>query len=627
MVVTPQTKFRLKLLAVAVTGALVASACGSSDSSDASNTTATTNTATQFAAVAAASTDAEKREVRASASASVLGKTNATDYTTILRSGEQRGSDSKLNVFGQIVDNTRTPIVKADGSVPIADSNDFSSLLKVGKKLFNVAQFESQPGAMYLTELSQDSTGKLSAVNTTALDLSGINGIWNPCAGQVTPWGTHLGSEEYEPEAKGGFASAKNMAPFFGGGTTLGGDASKTNPYFYGFPVEVAVTSEAGDYTVSKHYSMGRMAHELSYVMPDQKTVYQSDDGTNVGLFMYVADKAGDLSAGSLYVSKWNQSSAAGSTDLIKGSMSWVKLGHASDADVKALVDGGITFADIFDTATPNSDGSCPTGFKSVNANGIGEECLALKAGKETAAAFLESRRYAGYMGATTELRKEEGITFDPDGKRLYVSYSEVQYGMEDNKKNNAASTKYDIGTNNDVKALFNACGAVYGFDVATDSTIGSDYVLKTIEGVIAGKMTTLIDATKANPGTVDAYDASSPYAGSTCSQEGLANPDNLSFMAGQKTLLIGEDTGDGHQNDMVWAYNIETKQLTRIATTPYGAETTSLYYYPNINNFGYVMTVVQHPYGESDTTKVSTGSSERRSYMGYIGPLPAYTK
>src|SRR3546814_6970753 len=27
-----------------------------------------------------------------------------------------------------------------------------------------------------------------------------------------------------------------------------------------------------------------------------------------------------------------------------------------------------------------------------------------------------------------------------------------------------------------------------------------------------------------------------------------IANPDNISFMAGQKTLLIGEDSGDEHQ-------------------------------------------------------------------------------
>lgn len=620
----PPHRLRFPLLAVSLLAAAFSlTACDDNSSNDSTDSTPVTNFTMEN--ITAASTDAEMRAVRASSTATVDGQATNIGYNTIMRSGDQVGTDTKLNVFGQIVDNTMKPILKKDGSTPIADSNDFSSILPVNGKLFTVSHFESYPGALYLTELAQDSkTGKLSALSTRALDLSGINGIWDPCAGSVTPWNTHLGSEEYEPDAsKSG--SADVMASYFGGGTTLGGDVTKINPYYWGFPVEVKVT-DASNATVTKHYSMGRMAHELSYVMPDQKTVYQADDGTNVGFFMYVADKAGDLSAGSLYAAKFAQTSTAGSTDLPNANLSWIKLGQSTDTAVQALITKGTKFADIFSTATPNADGSCPAGFKSVNANGIGEECLSLNTGMETAAAFLESRRYAGYLGATTELRKEEGMSFDPDGKRFYVSYSEVQYGMEDNKKNNTASTKYDIGTNNDVKALFNSCGAVYAYTTGTDSSIGSDYVLKTLDGSagIAGHMTTLADSAKANPTTIAAYDAASPYAGSTCDIGGLANPDNISFVKGRKTLMIGEDTGDGHRNDMMWAYNIETKSLTRVLTTPYGSEVTSTYVYPNVNGFSYIMGVVQHPYGESDQDKVTSDSAARRSYFGYIGPMPA---
>lgn len=618
-----KTLFRLTPLAAACAASLALTGCNSNSSND--TPAATHATPISFTAIDPASNDTEKRLVRATPSVTLLGETEQISYNVLLRSGEQRGSDGNINVYGQLVDDNMKPILNADSSTVIADSNDFTSLLKVGSKLYSVAQFESQPGGMFLSELSQNpSTGHLEVVSTKALDLSGIDGIWNPCAGSVTPWNTHLGSEEYEPEAKNGDSAASSMDKFFDGGTTIGGTPGTAKAYAYGFPVEVSVDDEDGNYTVSKHYSMGRFAHELSYVMPDQKTVYQSDDGTNVGLFMYVADTATDLSAGTLYAAKWNQTSTAGSSDLVDASMSWVQLGHATDAEIKTLIDGGIAFGDIFSTEAP-SGSSCPDAdYHAVNANGKGLECLKLNDGMERAAAFLESRRYASYLGATTEFRKEEGITFDPAGKRLYVAFSEVQYGMEDNKKNNVANTSYDKGIANDIKALFNSCGAVYGFDVGSDAGIGSDYVLQNATGVLAGKMTTLADASKANPGTVDAYDGSSPYAGSTCSQEGIANPDNLTFIPGQKTLLIGEDTGDGHQNDMVWAYNIETKALTRIFTTPYGAETTSLYYYPDLNNFGYIMTVIQHPYGESDSDKVSASSSERRSYMGVIEALPA---
>ena len=46
--------------------------------------------------------------------------------------------------------------------------------------------------------------------------------------------------------------------------------------------------------------------------MPDQRTALMGDDFTNSGLFMFVADKAADLSAGNLYVAKISQTSAKG---------------------------------------------------------------------------------------------------------------------------------------------------------------------------------------------------------------------------------------------------------------------------------------------------------------------------
>lgn len=608
-------KLRRTALATALAGVGALYGCSSDDNQGSTDATA------QFAEVTAAGTDGEKRTIRVSDSAMIGGKITTAGYQTILRSGDQRGPDANLNTYGLLVDNQLKPIKAADGSTTVANSNDFSSVLKVGAKLFNVSHFEDIPGALYLTELSQDKgSGQLSAVSTRALDLSGINGIVSPCAGSVTPWQTHLGSEEDAPNARA--ARPDYMATFFGGGTTVGGTPNQ-NLYFWGYPVEVAVT-EAGAATVSKHYSMGRFGHELSYVMPDNKTVYESDDNTNTSYYLYVADKAQDLSAGTLYALKIKQSTAAGTTDLIQGDVTWNKLGHATDAEVKAIIDAGTKFSDIFDTATPAADFSCASGFKPVNTS-VGLECLALKPGKEQAAAFLETGRYAGYVGSTIELRKEEGITYDPAAKRMYVSYSFLENGMEDNRKKGKANTSYDRGGSNDIKATFNHCGAVYAYDMASDATIGSDYVANKVSGVLAGVMTTLADPDKLNAGTVAAYASDSPFAGSACSVDGIANPDNISFMPGQKTLLIGEDSDDGHQNDMSWSYNIETKKLTRIQTTPYGSEVTGMYYYPAINDFGYIMNIVQHPYGESDTDKVTSTSPERHSYLGYIGPLPAF--
>jgi hypothetical protein len=104
----------------------------------------------------------------------------------------------------------------------------------------------------------------------------------------------------------------------------------------------------------------------------------------------------------------------------------------------------------------------------------------------------------------------------------------------------------------------------------------------------------------------------------------GLASPDNVTYLPKYQVLVIGEDTGR-HQNDALWAYHLPSGRLTRILTTPYGAEVTSPYWVPNLGGFGYLMTSVQHPYGESDQGKVNEAESTgAASWIGVLGPFPA---
>ncbi len=44
--------------------------------------------------------------------------------------------------------------------------------------------------------------------------------------------------------------------------------------------------------------------------MPDGRTAYLGDDGAHVQMTLFVADQYGDLSAGTLYTAKWNQTSS-----------------------------------------------------------------------------------------------------------------------------------------------------------------------------------------------------------------------------------------------------------------------------------------------------------------------------
>lgn len=553
-------------------------------------------------------TDLEKRKINVSKRVTVDGRAWSIGYKTILRSGDQVGE----GIFGLLLDRDGSPVRNKDGSPHISVDNDFSSLLPAGDKLFMVSHFESRSGAMYLTELEQDrENGSLRAVTTKNIDFSEYGGLWVPCAGSVTPWGTHLGSEEYPTDARVVAAAAsmdeieeydKPMARYFGldpygESTTVEKFRQVFKPYRYGYPVEVAVSAD-GNAHVQKHFSMGRVAVELPYVMPDKKTVYISDDGTNVGFFMFVADRPGDLSSGTLYGARWNQvhSVHGGYADL-----EWINLGHADDENVRRSIEGGITFTDLFITAKPSDKGDCEAGFASVNTT-TGLECLRVRPGMERIASRLETRRYAALKGATTEFRKEEGITFDPEHSRLYVAMSQVAKGMGD-------GTKYDKGGPNHVRLPENRCGVVYGLNIGSDAAIGSDYVAKNMYGVVAGTMRT--------------YPEKSEFANNTCDVNTIANPDNITYMVGRDTLIIGEDSGSGHQNDAIWAFNSKSGNLTRIQTTPYGSETTSPYFYPNINGFGYLMSVVQHPYGESDEDKLSD-PADARAYTGYIGPLPA---
>lgn len=616
-------------ITMAVTAAIAAMSlygCGSSGG------TSEPTVKFSMASVATPTTDAEKRAVAASSSVVVNDTSYAIGFNTILRSGDTSGTGT----FGELFDVNGNPLTATDGSHTISDDNDHSTLLDVYGKVFMMSQFESRPGAFYVTELSQDATtGKLTAKGTKPVNFSAIGGGWVHCAGMRTPWKTHLGSEEYEPDARlvdpatGVKASActvnttdcltgmKGVDSYYGAmGAYFGGDMTRVNPYMYGYVTEATVTGAdmgtgtfASNVGVAKHYSMGRTANELAYVMPDRKTAYISDDGGMVGLYRYVADTAGDLSSGTLYAAKLTQTAAVNGGSF---SIEWVTLGKATDAEVKALIDTGgvaggkIVFSDIFDAVVPakDTDGNytCPVGYTGVShghattAGNTNNECLQLKTGMEKAAAFLETRRYAALKGATTELNKEEGITFDATSGKLYIAMSDVTGGMKANAS--GAKSSSEAFTTDHIQLAENRCGTVY------ELTVDSGYVATSMKGLVSGSADTSV-------------------AGNTCNVNGIANPDNLTIIPGYDALIIGEDTGSGHQNDAIWSYDLKTGTLTRIETTPYGSETTSPYFYPNINGWGYMMSVVQHPYGESDSDKEASGSAARRAYTGYIGPFP----
>ncbi len=58
--------------------------------------------------------------------------------------------------------------------------------------------------------------------------------------------------------------------------------------------------------------------------------------------------------------------------------------------------------------------------------------------------------------------------------------------------------------------------------------------------------------------------DITADALGNTANPNKIANTDNIFFSEKMRTLFIGEDSGM-HVNNFVWAYNVDTKKLSRI--------------------------------------------------------------
>lgn len=538
----------------------------------------------------------------------------------------------------QIFDRDMNPVMEPKGDPAIAETADANSLLKISDRLYLVNHWEyddvladgqvankardwysRMPMGMSLSEVTQAKDGKLKVKSQRPIDFSPVNGTWILCFGSQTPWNTHLGGEEDydlyfvpgEKAFKTTQAGLKAMNEVYFRGK------QQANPYHYGYPVEVAVKDDGGT-EITKHYQMGRGTWELAIFANDGRTAFYGDDGAYSGLFMFVAHKANlPKAGGTLYAAKWQQTSPDGS-DGGTADFKWVRLGSSHYNEVKALIDRGVKIDDIFEFSMSEKPGFVPT-----RAGSAETVWLKLKPGMETAAAFLETRRYAAYLGATTEFTKGEGVAINHADKKLYYAMSYIQGSMK----------ARDGGPVDDIRLKENNAGATYTFDLAGQQTdtagqpIASDFVpvRAYVEPALLGR-----------PIQADAL-------GNTADPESVANTDNVFFSEKMRTLFIGEDSGT-HQNNYVWAYNVDSKKLTRILSLAAGAEATGLQVVDNLNGHAYIMSNNQHQ-GDwlKSTPKELRAQMEKRAgelwgknrhgvnnfrleaHVGYIGGLPGF--
>lgn len=481
-----------------------------------------------------------------------------------------------------------------DKSVPgrerqfFSDCPDGTSLLKLeqpkiaglkGKAVFAVVQFEytsrdqshagaygTLPSPIAVLTLDQDpATGQLSLVKYHNVDTSPVNGLWITCGSSLSPWNTHLSSEEYEPDAP--FAAQDKRFKAFS--KNVFGDETVANPYHYGHLPEVTVNPD-GTGSITKHYCMGRISHELIEVMPDQRTALMGDDSTNGGLFLFVADKEKNLSAGTLYVAKLGDGFSINPADA-GAKLSWLKLGHATSAEIERLADT-LKPSDIM-TVLKTDPGDAS--FTKIFYNGVAN-WVKLKPGMEKAAAFLETHRYAYLMGGSMGFSKMEGTTVNVKDKVAYSALQNIQDSMVTTGKGwNAAS---GIALNQPLIAggilVHTLAGAQRDLGGAE---IKSQWVPVRTRALLMGE------------------DIAADALGNRANPDKVANPDNLKFSEKMRTLFIGEDSGT-HVNNFVWAYHVDTRQLSRLMSMPAGAEATGLGVVDDLNGWSYITTNFQHP-------------------------------
>lgn len=453
---------------------------------------------------------------------SVPANGSAAEQTTRVVAGSYQVLGREGDTYGGALPFGLGNVVSADGTTAIKQSNnpDFNGWVANsvdGSSGFLFSAWEDRPGSVSRLSLERQENGTWLVTDAMDVDFGAVNGTMINCFGTVSPWGTPLTSEEnYEAENTGrwndttytngypSYGDVQKMQDYLGG--------TFPNPYDYGYIVEITNPKSAAPVPV-KHFTMGRVAHENAVIMPDRKTVYLTDDGSFKGFYKFVADTAGDMSAGTLYAAQVVQDATR---DPAKAgfNITWLELGHGNNADIHGWV--------------REYDGIDESDFQSGQTSYITDAEIAEWAAGTAAdnrVVFLETHRAALAAGATMEWNKMEGININFAGAAsgaipfMYVAMADVAGAMSDN-----------VG---DIQLNQNRCGVVYRLGLT------STYDVIRMDPVVVG----------------GAYDST---AANRCDVNGIAQPDNI-LVLNDGRVLIGEDTSN-HRNNMLWIYNPQGK-------------------------------------------------------------------
>ena len=121
------------------------------------------------------------------------GKKYPVKFEVLFHSGDV---DRDGNRVGLLMDRAGNPITMADGSERISVLPDAHSLFIRRNGPVLITHFEDSPGALYRTLLTRDGSGNPVVQDFQSVDFQEVGGTFINCAGNHTPWDTHLASEE-----------------------------------------------------------------------------------------------------------------------------------------------------------------------------------------------------------------------------------------------------------------------------------------------------------------------------------------------------------------------------------------------------------------------------------------------
>ncbi|XVH32326.1 PhoX family protein [Haloferacaceae archaeon DSL9] len=484
-----------------------------------------------FSSVQVPEDDDERRVVR----------TAFGEYQTLMNGGDEttdgRGLGIPYSPDGEALTDANGP--DFNGFVPVEGAPDEGYLF---------TNWETRPGMVSRMRIRRAGNG-WEVLESQNIDFRDVEGTWANCFGTVSPWGTPLSSEEnfsaaetprwndadWQVDGDESVEEVENLAAYLG---------YYPNPYRYGYIVEITeAQSEAP--TPVKRFAMGRFAHETAVVMPDERTVYLSDDGSGKAIYKFVADEPGDLSAGTLYAARSSQD-GGDDTATVGFDIEWLELAHGEESEIESWI--------------AEYDGIDQDDYEEDETSYITEDEIEEWAdgdADDDRVAFLETMAAAEAKGATDEFRKVEGLNVRAGaqpGDYLYVAMSKVDGEMADDEGDirldgNEYGAVYRLPLERDFDVArmepavtggpdANICGGCpYDADPNSSDTVCQDCSFNPLDEDASGVLGThlLSSNTEVDP------------------ENTVANPDNIVVLPDGR-VLIGEDTSE-HESNMIWLY------------------------------------------------------------------------